>query len=91
MFKITVIFYETADGKYPAAEFIKVQNFKMRAKIYKEIDLLKDFGTNLRMPFMAGNEAILTNGFIKKTPRTPPSELALAKKYREDYLNRLEE
>ena len=43
------------------------------------------------LQIMVGNVAILTNGFIKKTSRTPSSELELAKKYREDYLNRQEE
>lgn len=33
---------------------------------------------------------ILTNGFIKKTQKTPKAEIALAKKYRKDYLNREE-
>lgn len=114
MFKITVNFYETADGRRPAEEFIIAQNTKIRAKIYYEIGLLEKLGTNLRMPhseylgdgifqiraqadgdkarvlyfFMVGNEAILTNGFLKKTPRTPSAELELAKKYRNEYLRR---
>ena len=32
---------------------------------------------------------ILTNGFVKKTQETPPDEIALAKKYRADYLQRI--
>ena len=32
----------------------------------------------------------LTNGFIKKTQKTPASEIALAKQYRADYLARKE-
>lgn len=39
--------------------------------------------------FMVGDKAILTNGFIKKTARTPKSELDKAKKYREKYLQRM--
>lgn len=31
---------------------------------------------------------ILTNGFIKKTQKTPRSEIMKAKKYRADYLER---
>jgi phage-related protein len=38
--------------------------------------------------FLVGKQAILTNGFIKKTPRTPKNELELAKKYKLDYLTR---
>jgi len=37
---------------------------------------------------MVGRKAILTHGFIKKTQKTPPSEINLAKKYRAEYLNR---
>lgn len=38
--------------------------------------------------FFIGNKAILTNGFTKKTNKTPKSELILAKKYRADYERR---
>lgn len=34
------------------------------------------------------NKIILLNGFIKKTQKTPPGEIALAEKYRADYLRR---
>ena len=33
---------------------------------------------------------LTTHGFIKKTQKTPKAEIALAKKYRNDYLNREE-
>ena len=35
--------------------------------------------------FYAGNKIILTNGFIKKTQKTPVSELEKALKYKADY------
>ena len=38
--------------------------------------------------FYVGKKAILTNGFIKKTMKTPKSELNLAKKYKADYERR---
>ena len=38
--------------------------------------------------FYYGAEIILTNGFIKKTSKTPKSEIETAKKRREDYLER---
>ena len=37
-----------------------------------------------------GRKIILTNGFVKKTQKTPASEIALAKQYRADYLSRKE-
>ena len=38
--------------------------------------------------FFAGKRAILTNGFIKKTQKTPRSDLRLAGKYKADYEQR---
>ena len=38
--------------------------------------------------FIIGNTAVITNGFIKKSQKTPKNEIALAKKYREDYMRR---
>ena len=35
--------------------------------------------------FVVGKKVILTNGFVKKTQKTPESEITLAKKYRADY------
>jgi len=31
----------------------------------------------------------LTNGFIKKTQKTPPSEIALARKFKADYEDKI--
>ena len=38
--------------------------------------------------FCCGKTIVLTNGFIKKSQKTPRRELELAKKYRKDYLER---
>ena len=38
--------------------------------------------------FFIGNKAILTNGFIKKTQKTPTGQIILAKKYKADYERR---
>ena len=51
------------------------------------------FGSNIYriMAFFDGNAiVILTHGFIKKTQKTPASEITLAKQYRADYLARKE-
>ena len=34
---------------------------------------------------------IITNGFVKKTQKTPPEEIRLAKTRREDYIHRKRE
>ena len=38
--------------------------------------------------FFVDNRIILTNGFVKKTVKTPPNELKLAKKYKSDFERR---
>lgn len=40
--------------------------------------------------FVVGKNVILTNGFIKKSQKTPQAEIELAKKYRAEYLSRKE-
>lgn len=51
------------------------------------------FGTDITRVlyfFVVGKKIILTNGFIKKTQKTPAAEISLAKQYRADYLTRKE-
>ena len=50
MANFEVVFYETAEGRASAEEFINLQNIKMQAKIYREIGLLAEKGNALRMP-----------------------------------------
>lgn len=57
--------------------------FEIRNKVGNDITRIFYF-------FVIGQKIILTNGFIKKTQKTPKAEIALAKKYRKDYLNREE-
>lgn len=40
--------------------------------------------------FMIGKKIVLTNGFVKKTQKTPKNEIEKAKRYRQDYLTRKE-
>lgn len=55
--------------------------FELRAKSSSDITRVLYF-------FFVGRRIILTNGFVKKTPKTPPEELDRAKRYRNDYLKR---
>ncbi|MDR1701412.1 MAG: type II toxin-antitoxin system RelE/ParE family toxin [Sporomusaceae bacterium] len=41
--------------------------------------------------FVVGCRIVLTHGFSKKTPKTPAKEIALAKKYRDEYLSKKED
>ena len=53
----------------------------LRAKVGSDISRVLYF-------FIIGKKAVLTNGFIKKTQKTPKSEIERAKRYRDDYLSR---
>lgn len=57
--------------------------FEIRAKQASNI-------TSVLYFFFTGREIILTNGFIKKTQKTPVKEIETAKKYRADFLSRKE-
>ena len=54
---------------------------ELRAKVGSDISRVLYF-------FIIGKKAVLTNGFIKKTQKTPRSEIERAKRYRADYLSR---
>lgn len=46
-----VEFYEKSDGTYPAEEFILSQDVKMRAKLFRLLELLELKGHELREPY----------------------------------------
>lgn len=110
----TVEFFETDNGSHPAEDFLASLDDKAAAKMYGLLELLEEYGNNMRMPysrhldsgifelrvrlgtnvsrvlyfFFAERRIIVTNGFVKKTEKTPSAEIALAKKYRAIYLAR---
>ncbi len=55
--------------------------FELRAKVGSDISRVLYF-------FMIGKKVILTNGFVKKTQKTPNAEIEKAKQYRKEYLSR---
>ena len=55
--------------------------FELRAKVGTDISRVLYF-------FYYEGRIVLTHGFIKKTQRTPASEIEKAKKYRRDYIER---
>ena len=58
--------------------------FEVRAKQGSDISRVLYF-------FVVGRKVILTNGFIKKTQKTPSREIDRAKRYRTDYQRKKEE
>jgi len=115
--KWSVEYYKTESGKMPAYDFISSLPVKMRAKAFKELELLEEFGPMIKMPysrhiqeglhelrikhasdiarvfyfFFVGEKIILTNGFIKKTQKTPKKEIEKALQYKRDFEGRFSE
>lgn len=48
--KTEVVFYELPDGREPAKDFLDSLDKKLKAKMFREIDLLMENGSDLRMP-----------------------------------------
>lgn len=55
--------------------------FELRIKFASDISRIFYF-------FVVDNKIILTNGFVKKTLKTPKAEIDLARKYKADYERR---
>lgn len=65
----------------PHSSVIENGVFELRIKFASDISRIFYF-------FVVGQKIILTNGFVKKTPKTPRNEIDLALKYKEDYMRR---
>ena len=72
------------DLREPYSKHLDDGIFELRAKVGTDISRVLYF-------FFIGQRVILTNGFIKKTQKTPKKEINLAKKYRNDFLQREEQ
>lgn len=57
--------------------------FEVRVKVGNNISRILFF-------FVIGKKIILTNGFIKKSQKTPPREIEIAKERRAEYMERIE-
>lgn len=114
MHEFHIEFYEKDNGSQPAKDFVRSLDTKMRAKMLRTIEVLRENGNELREPytkplrdgifelrakqgsdisrvlyfFVVGQKIVLTNGFIKKTQKTPQKEIDLAEAYRKDYLEK---
>lgn len=65
----------------PYSKHIQDGIFELRIKFASDISRIFYF-------FFDGDKIILTNGFIKKTQKTPKEEIEKAIKYKEDYQRR---
>lgn len=111
---MTIKFYSTSSGREVVMEFLDSLPRKLKAKAFQEIDLLAEYGTKLKEPYvkhidkdlwelriqfssdiarifyfvMQKDQIILLHGFVKKTNKTPTSEIATARKRMQDYKER---
>ena len=69
------------DLREPYSKHLTDGIFELRAKVGSDLSRVLYF-------FMIGKKIIVTNGFIKKTQKTPKNEIELAMKYRNEFLNR---
>lgn len=67
--------------RMPISEHLTDGIFEIRCKLGSNITRTLYF-------FYAGRRIIVTNGFVKKSQKTPPKEIRLAKKRREDWIKR---
>ncbi|MBQ9764244.1 MAG: type II toxin-antitoxin system RelE/ParE family toxin [Phascolarctobacterium sp.] len=67
----------------PFSKYLRDGIFELRTQQGSDIARVLYF-------FVVGRKVILTNGFIKKSPRTPNDQIELAKKYKADYDSRQE-
>lgn len=67
--------------RMPYSEALKDGIFQIRAQQEGNISRVLYF-------FAVGKTIVLTNGFTKKSAKTPPEEIELAKKYRADFEKR---
>ena len=67
----------------PYSKSVSEGILELRAKVGSDISRVMYF-------FVIGKKAVLTNGFIKKTHKTPTEEIERAKRYRADFLSRKE-
>ena len=57
--------------------------FELRVKVGSDI-------SRVLYSFFVGRRVVLTNGFIKKTQKTPSAEIERAKRYRAEFISRKE-
>ncbi len=71
--------FEGNNLREPHSKFLQDGIFELRASVGND-------KTRVLYFFIKGRMIVLTNGFIKKTQKTPVSEIKLAMEYRDDFI-----
>ena len=80
---IEILIHNGTDPREPYTKHLDDGIFELRCKLGSNITRTLYF-------FYAGGKIVLTNGFVKKSAKTPPNMIAIAKKYRADFISRQE-
>ena len=80
---LTMLSQNGVDLREPYSKHLEDGIFELRAQIGSNLSRVLYF-------FIMGQRIIVTNGFTKKTQKTPRSEIEKAKLYRKDHLRREE-
>ncbi len=109
-----IIFYRKANGAEPLRKFLDSLPTALRSKAVRDLDVLKENGSKLRLPysrhlrdglfelriqtkgddarifyfFFSKGKIVVTNGFVKKSQKTPARELRRALRYKKDWEER---
>ena len=67
--------------RMPYSEYLEDGIFELRCKQGNNITRVLYF-------FFSGKQIVVTNGFVKKTRKTPPKKIMLAKRRRADWIRR---
>ena len=65
----------------PTSKFLEAGIYELRTKQGSNISRILYF-------FFVGKRIVLTNGFVKKSMKTPRNAIELALKYKQDYIER---
>ena len=76
---ITLLAHNGNELRPPDSKYLIDGIFELRIKSGHDISRILYF-------FYFDRKIILTNGFIKKTPKTPKKEIELAIRYKKDYI-----
>ncbi len=78
---LTMISENGPELREPYSKHIDDGIFELRAKVGSDISRVLYF-------FFIEQRVIITNGFVKKSQKTPKSEIDKAKKFRKEYIER---
>lgn len=80
-------FYQTENGKIPVQDFLYSLEPKLRAKAFRDIELLKNTGNELREPYIKPIKGEKNKGLYELRVKFSND---IARKYMEDYKRRSE-